>query len=134
MAFLLIAPITVGASEESNVPSVAEPTDSAESFTAAQGDTQSAQACKTFSPRFFATYDWGKEASMPCWPEGKSSGYGLGGAPVNGYGFGIEADYRPMRDMAFTFDIGFHSWRFMVGEQGSRSTSMWVFEQTDYSS
>ncbi|OQX84507.1 MAG: hypothetical protein B6D63_04385, partial [Candidatus Latescibacteria bacterium 4484_7] len=55
--------------------------------------------------RFFATYDWGKEASMPCWPEGRSSGYGLGGAPVNGYGFGIEADYRPMRDMAFTFDI-----------------------------
>lgn len=94
----------------------------------------SEKAWKTFAPRFFATFDWGREASMPCWPETKSTDYGMGGEPVNGYGFGVGGDFRPMRELAFMFDIAFHSWKYQVAEKGSRSTSFWVFEQTDYSS
>ncbi|MEA3317376.1 MAG: hypothetical protein U9R54_05420, partial [Bacteroidota bacterium] len=88
---------------------------------------------KTFSPKFIGTIDLGKETSMPCWPENTSSGFDFGGASVNGYGFGVGIDYRPFRKLVFFFDITAHSWMFQVAEKGSRSESLWVFEQTDYS-
>jgi len=87
-----------------------------------------------FSPRFFGTFDWGRESSMPCWPETNTKSYALGGEPVSGYGFGVGFDYRAVRNVALIFDIAFHTWKYQVAENGSRSTSMWVFEQTDYSS
>lgn len=87
---------------------------------------------KTFSVKFLGTFDIGKETSMPCWPENTSYGYAMGGAPVNGYGFGVEIDFRPSRNIAFFFDITAHSWKFQVAREGSRSESDWVFEQNGY--
>jgi hypothetical protein len=63
---------------------------------------------KTFSPRFLGTLDFGRELSMPYWPKNSLSGAELGGASVNGYGFGIGIDYRPFRKLAFLFDITAH--------------------------
>ncbi len=88
---------------------------------------------KTFAPSFIGTLDFGRETSMPCWPETSSFNYGMGGAPVTGYGFGVGMDYRPMKNLAFFFDITAHSWKFQVAEEGSHSEGDWVFEQTDYS-
>jgi len=59
---------------------------------------------KTFSFKFSGTLDFGKETSMPCWPENSSYKYAGGGAPVNGYGFGIEIDFRPIRNLVLFFD------------------------------
>jgi len=87
-----------------------------------------------FSPRFFGTFDWGRETSMPCWPETNTNSYSLGGEPVSGYGFGVGFDYKTASNIALIFDIAFHTWRYQVAEKGSRGTSMWVFEQTDYTS
>lgn len=87
---------------------------------------------KTFAPSFIGTLDFGKETSMPCWPETTTSNYGMGGAPVTGYGFGVGIGYRPMKNLAFFFDITAHSWKFQVAEEGVRSEGDWVFEQTDY--
>lgn len=88
---------------------------------------------KTFSFKFSGTLDFGKETSMPCWPENSSYKYAGGGAPVNGYGFGIEIDFRPIRNLVLFFDIAAHSWKFQVAQEGSFSESDWVFEQTNYS-
>lgn len=87
---------------------------------------------KTFAPGFFGTIDFGRETSMPCWPETSSFNFAAGGAPVNGYGFGVLIGYRPLKNLAFFFDIAAHSWKFQVAEEGSRSEGDWVFEQTDY--
>ncbi len=87
---------------------------------------------KTFSFKFLGTYNIGRQASMPCWPENTSYGYAYGGAPVNGFGFGLEVDFRPLREISFFFDVTAHSWKFQVAQKGSRSEGDWVFEQTDY--
>ena len=83
-----------------------------------ENDESTDKYWKTYSFKFLGTLDFGKETSMPCWPENSSYEYAGGGAPVNGYGFGIEIDFRPIRNLVLFFDIAAHSWKFQVAQEG----------------